>query len=76
MDVLLAVPDRELESFFVRALRSMGHRPLREPWVLLPDVLIVDAGPRLVVLSLPTGRHLLLPKPFDLEQLRTALRPV
>lgn len=74
MDVLIAVGDPELRGFFVRALRALGHEPRLEAGLRLPQALIVDAGPGLLVFRPRGTGKALLRKPFTLEELQEALR--
>lgn len=73
MDVLVAVPDPEFRRFLLRALTSLGHVPREEAALRLPDALIVDAGPGVVLVRLAAGERRILRKPFSLAELRDTL---
>lgn len=73
MDVLVSVPDPDLRGFLLRALSALGHRPRLEAALQLPDALLVDAGPGVVLVRLAAGERRVLRKPFALAELRAAL---
>lgn len=75
MDVLLSMDDVSLRAFLHRALPRLGFRALDRPAGVMPAAVIVDAGPRLLVLH-GEGRVRPLDKPFLIDDLRRALRPV
>lgn len=76
MDVLVAVPDPDLRRFMLRALAALGHRPRREAALRAPEALLVDIGPGVAVITLRGGKPRILPKPFELSELRAALAPM
>lgn len=76
MDVLVAAPDPDMRRFLLRALAALGHRSREEAVLRVPDALVVDAGPGVVVIRLPGGKARILSKPFPLEILQAALAPV
>lgn len=76
MDVLVAALDPDLHRFMSRALAILGHRPRREAALRAPEALLVDIGPGVAVILLRDGRRHILPKPFELAELRAALAPM
>lgn len=74
MDVLLSMDDVSLRAFLHRALPRLGCRPLDRPCGVMPAAVIVDAGPRLLVLDARSAGVRQLHKPFLIEELREALR--
>lgn len=73
MKVLIAVHDPELRRFFMRALSALGHEPRQEAALQFPHILIVDAGPGLLVLRPQGAGRRILRKPFTLKELQEAL---
>ena len=75
MNVLVCVSDPDLRRCLLRALAVMGHLPRSQTTARLPEAVLVDAGPNVVVLRVPHGGCSVLPKPFELKALHEALGP-